>query len=244
MPSNENIMSDAPLPLQPLDDDALNRLAEHLAAVTGVEDEHDLTTDVMAAHGFMIAEALQPSPLGPTELLPALLEETDDIPAAQQAALSDVLLQLAERARQAFYLGHSIELPFDLSWEADSEADIGDWSAGFMQAVFHDEARWFGSDSPQENGQQETAHEPRAQQVAELLLPIMALSGLFEDEEELAEVSDDPDLLNQFTEQLPELLVDLFCQLNAPEDKPSPAKTSGKGPGKGQRRSGQRQKRK
>lgn len=229
MPSNENIMSDAPLPLQPLDEDALNHLAEQLAAVTGVEDEHDLTTDVMAAHGFMVAEALQPSPLDRNALLPALLEDIEDIPATQHTALCDTLMQFAERARQAFYLGHSIELPFDLSWEASSEADIGDWSAGFMQAVFHDEARWFDTDN-----------ESRAQQVAELLLPIMALSGLFEDEEELAEVSDDPDLLNQFTEQLPELLVDLFCQLNAPEDKPAPNKASGKG----QRRSGQRQKRK
>ncbi|ODC03986.1 hypothetical protein BFW38_11000 [Terasakiispira papahanaumokuakeensis] len=232
-------MSDAPLPLQPLDDEAFNRLAEQLAAITGVEDEHDLTTDVMAAHGFMVAEALQPAPLERTALLPALLEETDDIPEAQQIALCDVLLQFAERARQAFYLGHSIELPFDLNWEAGSEADIGDWSAGFMQAVFHDEARWFGAVN-----EQSTENEQRAQQVAELLLPIMALSGLFEDEEELAEVSDDPDLLNQFTEQLPELLVDLFCQLNAPEDKPAPNKAPGKGPGKGQRRSGQRQKRK
>lgn len=61
--------------------------------------------------------------------------------------------------------------------------------------------------------------EKQKEAMPELLFPIMALSGLFDEEEEFIEVSADRELLEEFSEDLGEVLLDLYCLIHAPEER-------------------------
>ena len=90
-----------------------------------------------------------------------------------------------------------------------------------MEGVFLDESAWFEGD---EEG------------AATLLLPFMALSGLFDDEPDMAELSDDPIRAERLVRQLPELVLDLYLHYRVPPEKPKPKprgkKTVGRGKGR------------
>ena len=68
------------------------------------------------------------------------------------------------------------------------------WCVGFMEGFFYQEETWFGKGEDI---------------AAELLLPIMALSGLF-DSDEFQEIRRNEKILSQFEEIMPEQLVDIF----------------------------------
>ncbi len=158
--------------------------------------------------GYITAQACSPKPC-PPELWQANLLDTPLAEETQQPLQQ--LLQLAyQNAAQGFAQGAGIELPFACNWDEENADYIADWCAGFLQTTFEQEELWL---------------EPQELNMAELLLPIMALSGLFSEEEDFAEIEASPELLQAFTSQLPELLLDIYCQLNAPEEKTSkPAK--------------------
>lgn len=178
--------------------EALGQLDE-LLTEAGQDNEDD--ADLFVTLGYVTARAMEPVESDVATWLPALLSQ----PPAETRQLQALLQQAATAARQGFYQGGGIELPFDNDWQADEDGFITDWCAGFMQGVFEQETLWF---------------DEQEQDIAELLLPIMALSGLFGDEADFAELEADTALMQQFAIQLPELLLDLYCQLNAPEEKP------------------------
>lgn len=189
---------DNELPQMLLTDEQLEQLDELLETLYTDEEDADLFVTL----GYLTAQALQPTATNPTNWLEQLLASSDSQPAKDQ--LVELLTLATAAAKQGFYQGGGIELPFEL--DLASEADeLADWSAGFMQAVFEQEEVWFTS---------------QEQDMAELLLPIMALSGLFADEPEFIEIEEDPQLMDQLAKQLPDLLLDIYCQLNAPEERP------------------------
>lgn len=178
--------------------------------------DNDEANNLFVALGYVTAQAMSPQPSSVEDWLTALLDDLPRPPTLQG------LLETAYRlAAQGFYQGAGIELPFASEWQEETEEFIADWCAGFMQAVFEQEDLWFGD---------------QEQSLAELLLPIMALSGLFADEEEFAELEEDSALLQAFAQQLPELLLDIYCQLNAPEEKPAPTSKAKTGKSKNRRR--------
>ncbi|SFX23576.1 YecA family protein [Marinospirillum alkaliphilum] len=196
-------------PLILLNSDQLGQLDELL---TSIDQDSDEDANLFVALGYITARAIEPSPMNTDTWLPALLA-TNPEPAITSALLP-LLQQAFTTARMGFYQGSGIELPFEADWQADEEGFIADWCAGFLQAAFEQEELWFGADE---------------QTMAELLLPVMALSGLFADEEDFAEMEEDSGLMQQFAGQLQELLLDIYCQLNAPEEKTKPsAPTAGK----------------
>jgi|AntRauTorcE11898_2_1112593.scaffolds.fasta_scaffold12480_2 uncharacterized protein len=180
------------------------------------DQEDDEASNLMVVLGYVTAQAMSPRPATVESWLAALFDEPPKSPTLQ------TLLETAYRlAAQGFYQGAGIDLPFSSDWQEDTEELIGDWCAGFMQAVFEQEDIWFGH---------------QEQSLAELLLPVMALSGLFAEEEEFVELEEDPKLMQAFTRQLPELLLDIYCQLNAPEEKPTPTGKAKSGKSKNRRR--------
>ena len=62
---------------------------------------------------------------------------------------------------------------------------------------------------------------PDAEDLAQVLLPIMVGSGLFDEQPEFAEIARDRNLVDEMVEQIPELLTALFLLCNAPEEKPA-----------------------
>lgn len=189
------------LPRMLLNTDQLEQLDELLIQLGTDEDED---ADLFIALGYITARAMEPQDSTATDWLPSLLATTPPAGAAADQ-LQQLLEEASRSARQGFYQGGGIELPFDTDLDEDTEGFIGDWCAGFMQAVFEQEDLWLGN---------------QEQDIAELLLPLMALSGLFSEEEDFAEMEEDQALMTQFARQLPELLLDIYCQLNAPEEKP------------------------
>lgn len=204
---------DNELPQLLLTDEQLEQLDELLTQLTTQEED----ADFYVALGYLTAQALQPTASNPAHWLENLFAKPNN-PAISKP-LIELLTLATAAAKQGFYQGGGIELPFELNLAA-ADDEIPDWCGGFMQAVFEQEEAWFAN---------------QEQAMAELLLPIMALSGLFADEEEFIEIEEDPQLIEQFAKQLPDLLLDIYCQLNAPEEKPKTKPSLGK-PKKNRRR--------
>lgn len=213
-------MQETPLPRPLLDDDELDRLDDFLDSERVDADALDL----IGAHGFLVALAIAPRDVPATTWVGELFHgEPDFADATQRDEILGLLERLKGNAIEALEHGHLPELPFELELGdiAPEETPIGDWCAGFMEGVFLDESAWFEGD---EEG------------AATLLLPFMALSGLFDDEPDMAELSDDPIRAERLVRQLPELVLDLYLHYRVPPEKPKPKprgkKTVGRGKGR------------
>lgn len=208
------------LPTPLLEDDALDRLDDFLASDQVGEDALDL----ISAHGFMVALALVPSETPDAVWLQALFDGVPDYTdAAERDEIETLLGSLRDTAVTILEQGGRVELPFELTLDGMMPADtpIGDWCAGFMEGVFCHENAWFGED-------EETA--------ATLLLPFMVLSGLFDDEPDIAELSQDSAQLESMVTQLAELVLDLYLHYRVPVEKPRTGGASGRKGGPGRQR--------
>lgn len=208
----------------PLDDEALTRLDDYLDSGRVGEE----VPDVIGAHGYLVALAVSPGDISPSQWIAEFFEGE---PAFDTPAERNDILGLFEalKANAGYILerGQWVELPFDTELDDDGEtaAAIEDWCAGFMQGVFLDESAWFAQDE---------AH------VAALLLPFMALSGLFDDQPEMAEMVADDDQFIALARQLPELTLDLYLHFRVPPETPKPKSGPGRSESKSARRRGKR----
>lgn len=207
-------------PPQPLlDDEQLDRLDDFLDSEQVDEDALDL----ISAHGFMVALAVAPSELPDAEWLAELFQGepryADD---AECNEIIGLLAALRDNAMAVLEQGGLPELPFELTLDGlpAEETPIGDWCAGFMEGVFCDESAWFADDE---------------EAAATLLLPFMLLSGLFDDEPDMAELASDGTRQEALVAQLPELLLDLYLHYRVPPETPKP-KPRKKTPAKGKKR--------
>ncbi|WP_416139670.1 YecA family protein [Halomonas sp. HK25] len=199
-------MSDTPQPEPLLDDDQLDRLDDFLASYRVGEDALDL----IGSHGFLVALAVAPSEADPAAWVAELFQgEPDFHDAREREEILGLLEQLRRNAIAALEQGQLPELPFELTLDdlPAEETPIGDWCAGFMEGVFLDEASWFEEDE---------------EAAAALLLPFMALSGLFDDEPDMAEFVGDGTRLEALVRQLPELVLDLYLHYRVPPETPKP----------------------
>ncbi|TDX28126.1 uncharacterized protein DFO67_111105 [Modicisalibacter xianhensis] len=202
----ETIMQETPRPTPLLDDDELDRLDDFLDS-----DQVDADAlDLIGAHGFLVALAIAPRDVPAAtwigELFHGEPEFADD---SERDEILGLLERMRRNAVDALEQGQLPELPFELELGgiAAEETPVGDWCAGFMEGVFLDETAWF-------EGDEESA--------ATLLLPFMALSGLFEDEPDMAELSRDATQAERLVQQLPELTLDLYLHYRVPPESPKP----------------------
>ena len=211
---------DTNTPPQPLlEDEQLDRLDDFLDSDQVDEDALDL----ISAHGFLVALAVAPSEVPPAQWLAELFQGepryADD---AERDEIITLLTLLCDNAVAVLEQGGLPELPFELTLggEPAEETPIGDWCAGFMEGVFSDESAWFQDDE---------------EAAATLLLPFMLLSGLFDDEPDMAELAKDQARQESLVVQLPELVLDLYLHYRVPPEtsKPKPRK---KTPAKGKKR--------
>ncbi|WP_447895187.1 YecA/YgfB family protein [Vreelandella sp. GE22] len=220
--SSENSEQLPPEPL--LDDEQLDRLDDFLDSDRVGEDALDL----ISAHGFLVALAVAPSEQPHDTWLKELFQgEPDYQDAAERDEITGLLATLRDNAVSVLEQGGLPELPFELSLDgiAPEETPIGDWCAGFMEAVFSDESAWFQDDE---------------EAAATLLLPFMLLSGLFDDEPDMQDLAGDTARQEELVAQLPELVLDLYLHYRVPPEtakpKPRPKKPAGKKSPKGKKR--------
>ncbi len=179
-----------------------------LQAFLDADDLHEEALDYVAAHGYLTALSICSSQVPEREWIDALFAEPPHYRSdAEREEVEATLIQLQAHIARQLASDDEPELPCaaDLGDEPD-DSDIRGWCIGFMEGVFLRESAWF------ENAEDE---------VSELLLPIMVGSGLFEEQEEFAEIARDRDLMDEMVEQIPELLTALFLLFNAPDEKPA-----------------------
>lgn len=154
--------------------------------------------DPIAAHGFLTATVVgKPLP----NWLSAFFEGNDkQVPQAVKDALTAWQKELYDTLKAE----EPIELPFDASEEAadfSEEGDLAAWAIGFVDAMYTDETvDWFDDDSTQED-------------VAMLTLPMIMLSGI---DEEMDEVRDEETLV-QMANALEDNITELFLLFHTDE---------------------------
>ena len=147
--------------------------------------------DPIAAHGFLTATVVgKPLP----NWISALFEGMDaQVPSEVKAALKAWQQELIDTLKAE----QPIELPFDASTEATDFSEDGDlaaWAIGFVDAMYSDDnVDWFDDESTEED-------------VAMLTLPMVLLSGI---DEEMDEMRDD-ETLAQMANALEDNITELF----------------------------------
>ena len=171
----------------------LEMLAEYL---DGEQNEHGL--DFAATHGFLCATVVGPEL---KDWLSHLFEEK------QNTAPKEVIEQLnlwRADILQTLSNEESIEFPFEIE-EASEDSTLGDWSIGFVDALFLNDEAWF-----------EPENEDDEEGIIMLTLPMMVFSGI-EGEAEMDSIRRNADLMDELAEEIPENLTKLYLLYHAPE---------------------------
>ena len=148
--------------------------------------------DYFGIHGMLCAFSV--GPVATTADQWTELAFGQPVSAAQVPEYATVQSYL-QRAYRTIQTSLNEEDPIELPQEAyeDREA-LKSWCAGFVEAFLLHEADWF---------------EKKQELVAELMLPIMAVSDLFDDDD-FSEIKSNLKLMDQLSEQIPEVLTDLY----------------------------------
>ena len=152
------------------------------------------TLDYFGLHGLVCASVVGPTPISRANLAELVFgEDTVRIDQQQLQQFLDYTDDLAKQLQHELTQGLELSLPY-LDEDEHYDAGLESWCIGFMEGFFYQEETWFSQD------------EERS---AELLLPIMALSGLF-DSAEFKEITDNDKLMAQLEDLVPEQLIDLY----------------------------------
>lgn len=184
--------------------------AEQQARLRDFLDSDELyeeTLDYVAAQGFLTALSICPEPLAEDAWMSELFARPPVYAdAAQQQDIEEGLRQLKAGIERTLASDDDFVLPCEpeLGDEPD-DSDLRAWCIGFMEGVFLNEDAWFAGDE---------------EEVSALLLPVMVLSGLFDEQEDFADMVGDPDLIDSMLDEIPGVVTSLFLLLQAPEEKP------------------------
>lgn len=158
-------------------------------------DQNEYGLDFAATHGFLCAIAVGPQF---DQWLSELFEGNQKkVPTAIIEQISAWLDQI----RQNLANEEGIEFPFEIE-EADVESSLGDWSVGFVDAMFLNEDAWF---TPE--------HE---EQLVDLTLPIMVFSGIDEEDPQMESFRRNGQLMDELAEEIPDNLNELYLMYHTP----------------------------
>ncbi|UZE94705.1 YecA/YgfB family protein [Alkalimarinus alittae] len=159
------------------------------------EDEFaEDTLDYFGVHGLACAFVVGPIKITDKAITELVFNEHKGISPEKLTEAEAIIAKLRNGISAELSAGRTIELPFDDAEEEYYQEALTNWCAGFVEGFLDHEAAWF---------------ERSQDLVAELLLPIMSLSQLFNDED-FSEINNNEKIMDQFEEQLPELMTDLF----------------------------------
>lgn len=163
------------------------QLLDYLAS-----DANQMGLDPIAAHGFLTATVVgKPLP----NWLSAFFE-------GEEAGVADDVKQALVAWQAELYdtlkAEEPIELPFDASEEAadfSEEGDLAAWAIGFVDAMYSDEnVDWFDDENTEED-------------VAMLTLPMVLLSGIDPDMDEMREEETLVQMANALEDNITELFL-------------------------------------
>ena len=158
-------------------------------------DQNEYGLDFAATHGFLCATAVGPK-------FDRWLDELFDN--NQKKVSAEIIAQIKawlESLRQNLANEEGIAFPFEIE-EADVESSLGDWSVGFVDAMFLNEDAWF---TPE--------HE---EQVVDLTLPMMGFSGVGDEDPQMESFRRNGQLMDEIAEEIPENLNEIYLMFHTP----------------------------
>lgn len=194
---------------QPLDDLELETLEAFLES----DLVHEECQNFVMAHGFLTALAICPFTISEEQWLPVIFESTPTFDSEkQQKQILQLLSRLSLDIQIELESEDEFVVPCDIEMGASVEelSELQEWATGFMEGVFMTDQHWFESE--------------KEDVIAELLLPIMVASDLFDDEE-VVQIRQSEKLTQSCIEQIPDVVTDLFLVLRTVPEKRTPAKS-------------------
>ncbi|HKK55523.1 YecA family protein [Marinobacter sp.] len=165
---------------------------EALEDILFAEPWGDEAVDFFGFHGIVCASVVGPVALDADDIfaLATGVEPTSAVktPEAFRASVD----QLARKMARALDMGQALELPEPE--DGDPMSALENWCAGFVDTFIEHEDAWLAVDE---------------QEAADLLVPMLTLSGLFEDED-FQKVRNDETLAGQMAAAIPDSLTDLY----------------------------------
>ncbi len=209
-------MSQSPVTIDktPLNEDEMEELESFIFSPAVSEE----SLDYLGIHGLLTALAVSPVEVPQEEWLDVIF---DGVPGysdeTQQQRIQSLVIREYLSLCDELNNEDAPELPCDLVLD-DEDESLTVWSQGFMEGIFLRESDWFGKNE---------------ELLAEMLLPIMLASELF-DEPEFQDIRDNDKLCEQLCGEIPDLITDLYLHFRVPEDtKPNFKKGGNKGAKKG-----------
>lgn len=169
----------------------LNQL---IAYLDGDDNEYGL--DFAATHGFLCAIAAGPH--FDTWLSALFDHQHKKIPTE---IIQQIQLWLAH-IQQTLANEELIEFPFEIE-EADVDSSLGDWSVGFVDALFLNEDAWFLPEIEE--------------QLIDLTLPMMVFSGIDEEDPQMESFRRNGQLMDDLAEEIPENLSEIYLLYHSAE---------------------------
>jgi len=192
---------------QTLDDLELETLELFLESEAVHEECHNFIT----VHGFLTALSICPSPISESTWVPIVFEDTPKFASEkEEKTINTYLARLKLDIEKELESEDGFLVPCELAMaESEDElSELQEWASGFMEGVFLTEKDWFASE--------------KEEQIAELLLPMMVASDLFDDPE-IIDIRASEKLTQSCIDQIPEIITDLFLLLRTePEKRPFP----------------------
>lgn len=172
---------------------------ETLEDILFAEPWGDEALDFFGLHGVVCASVVGPVELS-TDNIFRLATGTDSLPAAGvPEAFSRPVAQLARDMAHALDMGQPLELPEPE--DGDPMNALENWCAGFVDTFLEHEDDWLQVDEDE---------------TADLLVPMLTLSGLFDDED-FRRVRESEKLTRQMADAIPDSLTDLYLLFHVPD---------------------------
>jgi len=157
----------------------------------------DECLDFIELHGYLCAAIISPIDTSVKQLMPEILGEGNTkLNLAIYNMLEEDISRLYDAISRRLLTSEPLELPceIEVGEDDDSPSDLERWCMAFVEKHLLEEEAWFSEN--------ESA-------VAEMMLPIIAASGIFE-EPEINSIRKDETLFISMLEHIPEVVVDLF----------------------------------
>ena len=168
----------------------LDLLSEYLDG-----DQNEYGLDFAATHGFLCAIAVGP------QFDPWLNELFEG---NQKKVPAEIIAQIKawlESIRQNLANEEGIEFPFEIE-EAEVDSSLGDWSVGFVDAMFLNEEAWFTPEFEE--------------QLVDLTLPMMVFSGIDEEDPQMESFRRNGQLMDEIAEEIPDNLNEIYLMYHTP----------------------------
>lgn len=160
-------------------------------------ESNDFGLDFAATHGFLCATVVGP------ELKDWLGQLFENNQGKVKPQIIEQIQLWREDIQQTLINEETIEFPFEIE-EASEDSSLGDWSVGFVDALFLNDEAWFSASDDEEA-------------VIMFTLPMMVFSGI-EGEEEMDNIRRNGDLMDELAEEIPENLTKLYLLYHSPEE--------------------------